>query len=222
MTQPSNLWFVAMGASGAEGLDDLKEVLREFPANFRAVVLIVLHRPWGLPTHLRSILSRASSLPVLVAEEGELFETGHVYIGEPEEHLTLAARSFGAVTPDPARLHRNRTVDLLFRSVAEFAAGRAIGVVLSGSLDDGSRGLAAIHAAGGLTMVLTPRLFPRHGMPENAIGYDGPVDVIGSPARIAAAIRAAIGTGGRDPAGLRRGRAPDHPAREEPVGSGFP
>jgi chemotaxis response regulator CheB len=54
-----------------------------------------------------------------------------------------------------------------------------IGVVLSGSLDDGSRGLAAIHDAGGMTMVLTPARPPQQGMPENAISYDGPIDLIG-------------------------------------------
>ena len=50
-----------------------------------------------------------------------------------------------------------------------------IGVVLSGSLDDGLRGLAAIHEAGGLSMVLTPAAPPRRGMPENAINYEDPL-----------------------------------------------
>jgi two-component system chemotaxis response regulator CheB len=49
-----------------------------------------------------------------------------------------------------------------------------IGVVLSGSLDDGSRGLASIHKTGGLSMVLTPAGPPERGMPENAIKFDGP------------------------------------------------
>lgn len=84
---------------------------------------------------------------------------------------------------------RVSTVDLLFRSVAVHGGGRMIGVILSGALDDGARGLAAIHDAGGRTMVLTPLAFsPVDGMPENAISYDGPIDFIGSPLEIAAAI----------------------------------
>jgi two-component system chemotaxis response regulator CheB len=67
-----------------------------------------------------------------------------------------------------------------------------IGVVLSGSLDDGARGLAAIRRAGGRTMVLTPRVPAWRGMPENAIAYDGPVDVIGGPEEIAAAVNALV------------------------------
>jgi two-component system, chemotaxis family, protein-glutamate methylesterase/glutaminase len=54
-----------------------------------------------------------------------------VYIGEPSQHLILAARSFGEIIDDPKRLHRNRTVDLLFRSVAKNGMGWMIGVVLS-------------------------------------------------------------------------------------------
>jgi len=64
-----------------------------------------------------------------------------------------------------------------------------IGVVLSGSLDDGSRGLAAIHEAGGLTMVLTPKAaWCDRGMPENAISYDGPISLTGTPRQLAQGI----------------------------------
>jgi hypothetical protein len=59
------------------------------------------------------------------------------------------------------------------------------------SLDDGSRGLAAIHKAGGLSMVLTPAGPPERGMPENAIKFDGPISLIGSSKEIAEAICAA-------------------------------
>ena len=67
-----------------------------------------------------------------------------------------------------------------------------IGVVLSGSLDDGSRGLASIHEAGGVTMVLTPDTLTGTGMPENAIAYGGPIDVVGNCQKIAAAIIKAV------------------------------
>jgi two-component system chemotaxis response regulator CheB len=118
-----------------------------------------------------------------------------VYIGEPDQHLTLAMQNFGRLVDDPQRAHGNRTIDLLFRSVVRRENGRMIGVVLSGSLDDGSRGLAAIHDAGGLTRVLTPGLLPRKGMPENAIAYDGPIDTIGNPQLIANAIVRAVAKG---------------------------
>jgi two-component system chemotaxis response regulator CheB len=141
------------------------------------------------------VLSRGSSLPVLIASQDLRLELGRCYIGEPDAHLALAAPLLGDLVPDFGNAHRNRSVDLLFTSVARHAGARFIGVVLSGSLDDGSRGLAAIHEAGGTTMVLTPGDAGFQGMPENAIAYDGPIDVIGSPERIAAEIVLRVGCG---------------------------
>jgi len=69
--------------------------------------------------------------------------------------------------------------------MAAHLGGRATGIVLSGSLDDGSRGPAAIHDAGGLTMVLDPGSKPR-GMQQNAIDFDGPISFVGTSEEIAA------------------------------------
>jgi chemotaxis response regulator CheB len=96
--------------------------------------MVVLHRPWREQTQLQAILARSSSLPVVIAAQGERFELGTIYIGEPSEHLTLAAHSFGEIVDDPNRNYGNRTVDLLFKSMAAHASTRMIGVVLSGSL----------------------------------------------------------------------------------------
>lgn len=89
--------------------------------------------------------------------------------------------------------HRNRTIDILFNSVAAHAGERGIGVVLSGSLSDGSQGLAAIAHAGGASMVLSRDGLAEHGMPENAVAYDGPIDVLGSAATIAREIVLRVG-----------------------------
>ncbi|MGA7327883.1 MAG: chemotaxis protein CheB [Rhodomicrobium sp.] len=190
MKSQTKPWVVAIGASGGEGLHDIREILAALPPTLPAIVLIVLHRPFHEPSELASVLAQSSKLPIVTAAQQERFQIGTAYIGEPAEHLTLAANSFGILVDDPDRVHRNRTVDLLFRSVAEHSGTRTIGVVLSGSLDDGSRGLAAINKAGGVSMVLTAR--PAQGVPENAINYDGPIDIIGNPSEIASAICSAV------------------------------
>lgn len=186
-------WTVAVGASGGEGLEDLCDLLHAW-SDLDAVVMIVLHRPWTAISQLREVLQRFSRMPVIVADEDEQLRPGRVYIGEPSNHLTLIARTLGTVTLDPDRMHRNRTIDLLFNSLAAFGGMRIIGIVLAGSLDDGSRGLAAINQAGGLTMVVTPSK-PLPDMPGNAIAYDGPVDVIGSIQMIARAVESTISGG---------------------------
>ena len=181
-------WIVAIGASGAQGLDDIVQLLEALPATLTAIVMVVLHRRWHQPSELRTILAQKCALPVVIAVPGERFQMGTVYIGEPAVHLTLASDSFGGLIDDPDRYYGGRTVDLLFKSIAAHAGARMIGVVLSGSLDDGSRGLEAIHKVGGITMVLTPAAWPEHGMPENAIGYNGPISLIGSPHHLAQGI----------------------------------
>jgi two-component system chemotaxis response regulator CheB len=190
-------WFVAIGASGSSGMLDIQALLTALTPHVDAVVLIVLHRSFGYPSELHDILARATGMRVVVAKDGERFEPGYCYIGKPAAHLSVALRSFGSLVDDPLASYRNRTVDLLFRSVAAYGGDRTIGVILSGALDDGSRGLAAIHDAGGFTMVLTPSaLSPTDGMPENAISYDGRIDFIGSSVEIAAAIHRLIDTHG--------------------------
>jgi hypothetical protein len=150
------------------------------PIGLNAVIMIVLHRSWEHPSRLQAILARASALPV-VAGKHERLRAGVVYLGEPAAHLTLAAHSCGGIIQDPDRQHRNRTIDLLFSSVAEHTGQRMIGVLLSAGLDDGLRGLAAIHHAGGMTMVLTPAGPPaERDVGQNAITFDGAIDPIGS------------------------------------------
>jgi two-component system chemotaxis response regulator CheB len=178
--------WIAIGASGAGGLSDIKDVLAGLPFPLPAVVLVVLHRPADRISSLAKVLAAATRAPVRIASEGESFHTGTIYIGEPDEHLTMGTADSAQMVEGGRHQYRGRTIDLLFKSVAAKVGKAAIGVVLSGSLDDGSRGLAAIHQAGGVSMVLTPASDATSaGMPENAIEFDGPVDVIGSPALIA-------------------------------------
>lgn len=184
MNKATPHYFIAVGASGDEGLNDLKELLRALGRPTLAVVLVVLHRPSDKLSALQEVLARSCDMPVVVAEQAERLEPGTCYIGEPDQHLTLVARNLAGLIPGAGNRLRNRTIDALFISVAEHAGPRTIGVVLSGSLDDGSRGLAAIHAAQGLTMVLDPGLKAR-GMQQNAIDFDGPISFIGDAEEIA-------------------------------------
>lgn len=186
--QPHAVRCVAIGASGAAGLTDIMTLLEQLPPPLDAVVMVVLHRPIDRMSNLRAVLARATTMPVVVAGEGEAMLCGTVYLGEPAQHLTMIGQSRAGLVDGERGEYRNRTVDTLFYSLAKHAGRSAIGVVLSGSLDDGARGLAAIHASGGATMVLTPDGGRHPGMPENAISYDGPIDMIGTPAEIAASI----------------------------------
>jgi two-component system, chemotaxis family, protein-glutamate methylesterase/glutaminase len=178
-------FFVAIGASGAAGLRDLCDLLEALPAELPAVLMIVLHRPSNRISHLQQVLARRSALPVVIPQEADRYRAGVCYIGEPAAHLSLAERSRVHLIEGAHNRYRNRTVDLLFESVAAHAGRWGIGVVLRGSLSDGAQGLASIHFAGGVTMVLGSRDGAAAGMPRNATEYDGPIDFTGSAHEIA-------------------------------------
>src|SRR5689334_24693957 len=94
-------YIIAIGASGCDGLAEIKALLAGLPDPLAAIVLVVLHRPWDRLSHLRHILARPSHLPVVIAEDGDRLRLGTCYIGEPAEHLTLAARSRVHLLDDP-------------------------------------------------------------------------------------------------------------------------
>ncbi len=183
--------FVAIGASGSEGLDDIVELLQALAKPCPAVVMVVLHRPSDRISHLQEVLARRCGMPVAVAEEAETLVAGTCYIGEPDGHISLVDHHIAHLVPGAGHRLRNRTVDTLFNSLAEHAPTRTIAVVLSGALDDGSRGMAAIHAHGGVTMVLEPGAKDR-GMQRNAIEYDGPIDLVGTARDIARGIESIL------------------------------
>lgn len=184
--------IIAVGASGSQGLDDIRGLLGELPATIAGIFMVVLHRSWNHPSHyLPAILTGATALRVIIAADDERLEAGTVYVGEPSRHITLSARRRCEVIDDPNRKYGNRTIDLLLKSVAAHAGPRMIGVILSGTLDDGSRGLAAIHDAGGITMVRSPSNSQWGNMPQNAISFGSRVDLIGDFRVIARGICAA-------------------------------
>jgi two-component system chemotaxis response regulator CheB len=149
--------------------------------------MVVLHRPSDQASELLTVLQRKCAFPVSVATQAESLEPGHCYIGEPAEHLTLMTRGRADLVNGEGHTFRNRTVDLLFESIARIAGGKAIGIIVSGALSDGSKGLAAIHLAGGVTMVLAPGDKPR-GMQQNAIDFGGPVSMVGSSNQLSSEI----------------------------------
>lgn len=187
MAEKNTPYFIAIGASGSEGLHDIGELLSALGNPSSAVVMVVLHRPSNQPSSLRAVLARRCTMPVIIATDATELQTGCCYIGEPDAHLTLLARQQAHLVPGVDDSMRNRTVDALFESVAANAGPRMIDIILSGALADGSRGLAAIHAANGITMVLDPKHKPR-GMQKNAIDFDGPISVIGSGPELAKVI----------------------------------
>ncbi|ORW73254.1 chemotaxis protein CheB [Mycobacterium saskatchewanense] len=177
---------VAIGAS-AGGVEALSRMVAGLSADVPYAYLVALHLPAGAPSVLAGILDRSGPLPAVAAEDGAPLEPGRIYVSVPDRHLMVADRRV-LLSQGPTENGYRPAINALFRSAALAFGARAVGVLLSGVLDDGVLGLAAIRSRGGTTIGQSPgdALFP--AMPTNAIDA-GVVDRQAAAADIGAALK---------------------------------
>jgi two-component system chemotaxis response regulator CheB len=188
--------LVVVGAS-AGGIEALRSLVGALPEDFPAAILVVVHLAPAGTSVLPQILTRAGTLQATAAVDGEPIEGGHIYVAPPDCHL-LVEDGKVRVTRGPTVNGHRPAVDPLFRSAAASWGDEVAGVVLSGVLDDGTAGLAAIKAAGGLTLVQDPAEALYSGMPDSAIAFVQP-DMIASAAELGRALAAAADEPPPDP-----------------------
>jgi two-component system chemotaxis response regulator CheB len=163
--QPAHL--VVVGAS-AGGVEALREFVGGLPADLPAAVLVVLHLPPGGVSALAPILGRVGPLRAVPAQHGAELRAGMIFTAVPDHHL-LVRDSRIAVSRGPTENGYRPGIDALFRSAAIAWGPRVAGVVLSGTLDDGTAGLSSIKSRGGLALVQEPKEALYRGMPDSAL-----------------------------------------------------
>jgi len=164
--------IIVVGAS-AGGVEALLELIGGLPPDLPAAMFVVLHVSATETSVLPKILARNAQVPVAHAEDGDPIELGRVYIAPPDRHL-LVHQDHVRVVRGPRENNHRPAVDPLFRSAALAYGPRVVGLVLSGSLDDGAAGMQAISRAGGIGIVQDPEDALYRSMPENAIAADQP------------------------------------------------
>ncbi|SEG98271.1 two-component system, chemotaxis family, response regulator CheB [Nonomuraea solani] len=154
-------------AASAGGVDPLRVLLRELPADLPAAVLVVLHVPPQGSSVLASILDRAGPLKAAPAVDDEPVRPGRVYVARPDYHLLLHDGK-ARLSRGPLQNGHRPAADPLFMSAALDAGSRAAAVVLSGTLDDGAKGCEAIERHRGAVAVQDQDECAFPGMPVAA------------------------------------------------------
>ncbi len=199
--------IVAIGAS-AGGLEALEELFDELPCNGRAGYVVVQHLSPDFRSLMDQLLARHTDMAIHRAEDGLRVEADSIYLIPPRQDLRI--RNGALQLSQQTKLRSPPTpIDIFFRSLAEDRGDRAIGVILSGTGSDGSRGAVSMRENGGVVLVQDPRSAKFDGMPQSAI-LAGAADVVLPPAEIGQRIVRLV----ENPAGFFSGAITDSPHTE--------
>ncbi len=175
--------IVGIGAS-AGGLEAFTQLLTHLPTHTGMAFVLIQHLDPKHESMSVEILSRTTHMKVTEVKQGTHVEPNCIYIIPPNFRMGIL---HGALTLFPrieVRGHQHLVIDFFLQSLAEDLKHRAVGVVLSGAGSDGTEGLSAIKAKGGITFAQDPKTAKFDTMPLNAIA-SGSVDLILSPQQIA-------------------------------------
>ena len=161
--------IVVIGTS-AGGLKAVSAVLSVLPADFPAAIFLVQHMASDQKSYLPELLDDVCDLPVSSPPDNERFVRGRVYVAAPDHQLLLHEDRVRAIR-GPQENRFRPSIDALFRSAARSHGSRVIGMILTGSLDDGTVGLQTIKKRGGITVVQDPDEAEYPSMPRTALRY---------------------------------------------------
>lgn len=161
--------IIVIGAS-AGGLEALFNLVACLPADLPASIFIVHHLPPYSKSNLSSIINKKSNLEAIEAKDGMKFEKGKIYCPRADFHLMLEKDRI-LLSKGPKENRFRPSIDALFRSAAYEYRQRVIGVVLSGSLNDGTSGMCTIKRFGGLALIQSPKEALFDSMPTEVSRY---------------------------------------------------
>jgi two-component system chemotaxis response regulator CheB len=161
--------IIVIGAS-AGGVEALTQLVQHLPSDLPAALFVVIHIPSHSHSVLPAIINRNSALHAYHPKDYDAIHSGLVYIAPPNMHL-LVKNGFVRLTLGPRENGHRPAIDPLFRTAARSYGKQAVGVILTGTLDDGTAGLAAVKMRGGVTIVQSPEEAMYSSMPRSAIEH---------------------------------------------------
>ena len=159
---------IVIGVSSG-GMKAMKIMFSLLPENFSTPIIIVQHINAHSDNQWIKLLNDKSNLPIKEADEKEQIEKGNVYIAPPNYHLLIEKDKTFSLTIDERVNYARPSIDVLFESAAEAYKNKLIGVILTGSNNDGTKGMKRIQECGGLTIVQDPATAESNYMPASVI-----------------------------------------------------
>lgn len=182
-------YVVCIGAS-AGGLDALERFFKACPADTGCAIVVIQHLSPDHKSIMNNLLARHTKMPVIMVEDAMPIEANSVYLIPPGTIMHITAGHLHLTPKNPRGL--TLPIDIFFSSLAEVYGDHAVGIILSGTGTDGTRGAVAINSTGGFLMVQDPETAKFDGMPRSAIAT-GVIDAIlpseDLPARLLAHIQ---------------------------------
>lgn len=164
---------IVIGVSSG-GMNALKYLFSTLPSDFRIPIIIVQHVSARSNNEWIKLLNDNSNLSIKEADEKEKIEAGKVYIAPANYHLLIEKDKTFSLTIDEKVNFARPAIDVLFESAAEAYKKKLIGIVLTGSNNDGAKGIKRIKDFGGLAIIQDPKTAESPTMPASAIAISNP------------------------------------------------
>jgi len=181
-TRPDVFPVVGIGAS-AGGLEACTTMLSHLPLDSGMAFVLVQHLDPKHESVLSDLLARSTRMPVMQVQDGVEVHPNHLYVIPPNRSIELVGGTL-KLSPRVTEHGLSMPIDLFLRSLADQRKTQAFGVILSGTGSDGSLGIEAIKAEGGVTFAQDEESAKYNGMPHSAV-QTGSVDFVLPPERIA-------------------------------------
>lgn len=176
--QPERRFDACVIAASQGGIQALQALFAGLRPDLPLALLVVQHNAGSGAGMMAAVLGRGSALPVQEAQSGMMARAGHIVLAAPGYHLLVEYDRSLSLSADPRVRHVRPAADVLFDSAADVWRERLIGVVLTGSNDDGARGLNRVRERGGYALVQSPQEAEAPQMPQAALTLAGADEVL--------------------------------------------
>lgn len=184
-------YVIALGAS-AGGHKAVWEFFANLPPISNTAFVILHHLKADAISVADELLTKYTTIPITWAQDEQCLQPDHIYLLPPGKYMTLQDGKFRLIDRDPLR-KINQAIDIFFRSLADQKGEYGIGIILSGSGSDGTKGAIYMHQRGGKVLAQDPNTADFSGMPLTAIIEDH-AKLIGSPQDLAWRIEGLLNT----------------------------